>query len=89
MNVSIRLYRDNKLAIVMAALLLLLWGVRSSAVPVAGKTFSLLQPDGSRVKVRIWGDEYYQVVESLNGYTLIRDQTSLKASMRVWRQRQA
>ncbi len=33
----------------------------------------LRQPDGSTVEVRIWGDEFYQIVESLDGYTLVRD----------------
>ena len=44
-----------------------------NAAPVDGEIFTLPQPDGSRVNVRIWGDEFYQVVESLDGYTLIRD----------------
>ena len=41
--------------------------------PVSGEIFHLRQPDGSTVATRIWGDEYYQVVESLDGYTLVRD----------------
>ncbi len=45
----------------------------ASAHPVFGDTWQLRQPDGSLVDVRIWGDEYYQVVESLDGYTLVRD----------------
>ena len=43
------------------------------AEPVFGEVFSLHQPDGARVRVRIWGDEFYRVVESLDGYTLVRD----------------
>ncbi|UCG34473.1 MAG: M6 family metalloprotease domain-containing protein [Phycisphaerales bacterium] len=43
-------------------------------VPVFGEEFDLGQPDGSKVPVRIWGDEFYQVVESLDGFTLVRDQ---------------
>jgi len=38
--------------------------------------FELRQPDGSEVTVRVWGDEYYQRVESLDGYTLIRNQNN-------------
>ncbi len=38
-----------------------------------GELFDLRQPDGSLVPVRIWGDEFYRVVESLDGYTLVRD----------------
>lgn len=44
-----------------------------SAAPVNGEVRAIMQPDGTRVSVRIWGDEFYQVVESLDGYTLIRD----------------
>ncbi len=40
---------------------------------VFGEVMSLKQPDGTRVDVRIWGDEFFQHVESLDGYTLIRD----------------
>jgi len=43
-----------------------------NAAPVNGVEFSFKQPDGSRVPVRVWGDEFYQDVESLDGYTLIR-----------------
>lgn len=43
------------------------------ASPVDGRLFHWRQPDGSRIPVRIWGDEYYQIIESLDGYTLVRD----------------
>ena len=43
------------------------------AVPVAGEEFELIQPDGTFVSTRIWGDEFYQVVESPEGFTLVRD----------------
>ena len=43
------------------------------AAPHRGKICKLRQPDGAKVTVRVWGDEYYQRVESLDGYTLIRD----------------
>lgn len=46
------------------------------AAPVFGKKMKLRQPDGRLVDVRIWGDEYYQIVESLDGFTLIRDPVS-------------
>jgi len=59
-------------------LFLLLVGIRQGpAVPTFGDIFSLRQPDGEMVGVRIWGDEFYQVVESLDGYTLIRDPKTL------------
>jgi len=46
---------------------------KAYGAPVRGGIFELRQPDGAAVAVRIWGDEFYQVVESLDGYTLIRD----------------
>ncbi len=46
------------------------------AAPHEGDEFILAQPDGSAVQVRVWGDEYYQHVENLAGYTLVRDQAT-------------
>lgn len=43
------------------------------AAPHWGEVHELKQPDGSYVAVRVWGDEYYQRVESVDGYTLIRN----------------
>lgn len=43
------------------------------AAPIWGSVWTLAQPDGTLVSVKIWGDEFYQVVESLDGYTLVRD----------------
>ncbi len=40
---------------------------------VVGEVYPLHQPNGTAVDVRIWGDEFYHVVESLDGYTLVRD----------------
>jgi M6 family metalloprotease-like protein len=41
--------------------------------PSWGEEWQLRQPDGSLVPVKIWGDEFYQRVESPQGYTLIRN----------------
>jgi hypothetical protein len=57
----------------LATLLLLLSAPRLQAAPVWGESWLLEQPDSEMVEVRIWGDEFYQVVESPDGYTLIRD----------------
>ena len=46
---------------------------KAYGAPVRGGIFELRQPHGATIAVRIWGDEFYQVVESLDGYTLIRD----------------
>lgn len=43
------------------------------SAPYHGEIFRLKQPDMSSVPVKVWGDEYYQRVESVDGYTLIRD----------------
>ncbi len=43
------------------------------AAPMFGAQWKLRQPDGTWVDVLIFGDEYYQDVETPNGYTLIRD----------------
>jgi M6 family metalloprotease-like protein len=43
------------------------------ANPVWGEIFKAKQPNGDIVEVRVWGDEFYRVVESMDGYTLVRD----------------
>ena len=53
--------------------LLVLWPTQLKAAPNNGDIFKLKQPDGSYVEVKVWGDEFYQRVESLDGYTLVRD----------------
>lgn len=42
--------------------------------PHLGDRYDLVQPDGSKVPVLVWGDEFYQRVEDLNGYTLVRNE---------------
>ena len=59
------------IALSLAWLLAASWPIL--AAPIIGGRFEIRQPDGTMVPVRIWGDEFYQVVESLDGYTLIRD----------------
>ena len=56
-----------------AGLIAVLASGAALAAPVWGKEHPLRQPNGEIVTVRIWGDEFYQVVESLDGYTLVRD----------------
>lgn len=41
--------------------------------PHLGDRYDLKQPDGSFVPVLVWGDEFYQRVEDLNGYSLVRN----------------
>jgi M6 family metalloprotease-like protein len=48
--------------------------IETSAAPYNHKKCELVQPDGSKVQVEITGDEYFQQIESLDGYTLCRDE---------------
>ena len=43
------------------------------AAPYNGQRFELKQPDGVTVPTEVYGDEFYQRVQSLDGYTLVRD----------------
>lgn len=61
------------LAALGTTLILFCFALPAHGAPVFGEEFDLRQPDGTFVPVLIWGDEYYQVVESLDGYTLVRD----------------
>ncbi|GAL85980.1 hypothetical protein CHU_0709 [Sporocytophaga myxococcoides] len=45
----------------------------ADAAPYRGDQFIFKQPDGSTIQVKVWGDEYYQRIESLDGYTLTKD----------------
>ncbi len=64
--------------VVGTAVAMLVAANEAAANPVWGEKFELRQPDGSLVPVRIWGDEYYQVVESPDGYTLVRHPKTLE-----------
>lgn len=41
--------------------------------PFAGKEFTFTNPDGSEIRVRGWGDQYYAVFETLDGFTVTKD----------------
>ncbi|MCX7747933.1 MAG: M6 family metalloprotease domain-containing protein [Clostridia bacterium] len=51
-------------------------GIASFAVPYNGNILEVKQPDGSKVQVKMWGDEFYQEVESLDGFALCFDNKS-------------
>lgn len=51
----------------------LLISIVADAAPYFGTKFKFKQPDESSVLVKVWGDEFYQRVESIDGYTLTRD----------------
>ena len=51
-------------------------GISSTAHAAAykNKEMTLKQPDNTEVKVKVTGDEYYQHIESIDGYTLCRNE---------------
>ncbi len=51
-------------------LCLTLCGVSVWAAPMDGEEYRLKQPDGTYVDVKVYGDEFYQRVESVDGHTL-------------------
>ena len=42
----------------------------------AGEEFIYLSPDGTRIQVRGWGDQFHPTFETLDGYTVVKDQKS-------------
>jgi M6 family metalloprotease-like protein len=58
----------------LIALIVSFFSIPVSGAPHNGDCFDLEQPDGSTVPVLVWGDEFYQHVESPDGFTLIRDE---------------
>ena len=42
-------------------------------VPFFGKEFAFVQPDGTTLRVRGWGDQEQAVFETLDGFTVVRD----------------
>ncbi len=61
------------LAILSMIIAILAFGVVISAAPCINREVQLTQPDGTKVKVLVTGDEFYQHVESIDGYTLCMD----------------
>jgi len=60
-------------------IILLLTLVSSTSVfadAVWGELIPEKQPDGEIVQVLVWGDEFYRVAESLDGFTLVKDPDS-------------
>lgn len=59
----------------MALILLLGAQVPSLAAPYGseGKAAFYSQPDGSKLAVRVYGDEFYAVTKTLDGYPVVRD----------------
>ena len=45
-------------------------------MPFDGKLFTFTNPDGSEVQVRGYGDQHYAVFETLDGFTVVRDEAT-------------
>ena len=43
------------------------------AVRFDGRVFTFTQPDGSLIQLRGWGDQYYAVFETMDGYTVTKN----------------
>ena len=43
------------------------------AVRFDGQVFTFTQPDGTTIQLRGWGDQYYAVFETLDGYTVTKN----------------
>ncbi|MBK8808083.1 MAG: hypothetical protein IPO21_16150 [Bacteroidales bacterium] len=59
--------------IVLLNVLLFFLNLGLYGAPLRGDEKRLKQPDGVYVSVKIWGDEFFMHIESLDGYTLVRD----------------
>ena len=51
----------------LATVVLMLVATVASAAPLAGEIVTIREPDGSRVQIKVWGDEFYSVGETLDG----------------------
>ncbi|MBI5657496.1 MAG: hypothetical protein HZC44_12060 [Geobacter sp.] len=61
---------------VISALLLILLQTTSLAVPVAPFNKEIAQPDGTKVRIIRFGDEWQNWYETADGYTVIKDNAS-------------
>ncbi len=63
-------------AIWLAAALCISVTLTASAAPLWNEVVTIREPDGSSVEIRVWGDEFYSVGETLDGYTIVRDRAT-------------
>ena len=57
----------------LAIFTLFFWVNNIYSAPYFGDIFELKQPDGTTVRAKLYGDEFYARIEGLDGYTLVRD----------------
>lgn len=65
--------KANAMTAFLVGVLIFITGHMVFSAPHFGDPYTLTQPDGTRIEVKIWGDEYYRRVISPDGYTLIPD----------------
>lgn len=66
-----------RVLVVMLATMILTIGFAASvalAVPAAPMVRTLSNPDGTTIQARQWGDEWYHGWETLDGYTIVKDE---------------
>ncbi|HYW68175.1 MAG TPA: M6 family metalloprotease domain-containing protein [bacterium] len=68
---SLSRLRDAGLLVAVAIALTV--AATAGAAPLWGEVVTIREPDGSSVQVRVWGDEFYSVGETLDGFTVVRD----------------
>ena len=65
-----------RLAFVLVAVLIATAGSVHAHHPLDGEIMRLEQPDGARFQARVWGDGWYARLETLAGYTIVREPES-------------
>ena len=60
----------------LLAAFLLAGALPATGAPMRGDVVTIRQPDGSPVALQVWGDEFYAVGETLDGYTVVRDEST-------------
>lgn len=65
--------RTGRAVLWLAAAALAAAALPAGGAPRWGEVVEIREPDGTIVEVRVWGDEFYSVGETLDGYTVVRD----------------
>lgn len=68
--------KKNCISLILCISVLFIFNSVSSAVPAAPHTQELTQPDGTKIKAKLRGDERLHWHETEDGYTIIKDKTT-------------
>lgn len=69
-----RVIKKCGLKTILVIVFVLLFSSSSFAARIDGDVITLTQPDQTKVQVKVWGDEFYTHVESLDGFTVVLDE---------------